>query len=300
MNGGGEEGGLNGEEEEEERNEEEEEIRKTREERERKFGGIVSAAPYSGIPSRMEDAVGRYVEAIKNEIVKKMRKNPGDNMTHDQREAMGQMAEKVKRGEWAIRPADKGGGISVEKIQCVIEDGRKELDSVDTYKELEKRSMKTTERKIKEKLMEMSRKGAITEKMRKEMQPKNTRQGQMKINRKLHKPLNEEGRYPWRAYMSGIGTTTESIAGLVEHELNDGVEKLPSYVEDTSDFLRRIEGLKLEEDEFLFTMDVEKLYPSVPREGGRTAMRENLDSRKDKTIPTEDLMELAEMVLQKK
>ena len=67
-------------------------------------------------------------------------------------------------------------------------------------------------------------------------------------------------------YISGIGTPTEGVAGLVEEELKEGVEKQASYVQDTADFLRRLRELrKLEEDEFMFVMDVVALYPSVPR-----------------------------------
>ena len=50
-------------------------------------------------------------------------------------------------------------------------------------------------------------------------------------------------------------------------------------------------------NEFMFTMDVVALYPSVPREKTRDAMRENLEKRKVKKIPTDDLIELGEMVL---
>jgi hypothetical protein len=76
------------------------------------------------------------------------------------------------------------------------------------------------------------------------------------------------------------------------------VKKLKSFVEDSSDFLRQIEGMKLGENELMFSMDVVALYPSVPKEGGRNAMRKNLEQRTDKSIPTEELMELAKLVLE--
>ena len=53
----------------------------------------------------------------------------------------------------------------------------------------------------------------------------------------------------------------------------------------------------LEEDEWLFTMDIVALYPMVPRKKAEEAMRKNLEGRSTKTIPTEDLMELAKLVL---
>ena len=51
------------------------------------------------------------------------------------------------------------------------------------------------------------------------------------------------------------------------------------------------------EDEFMFTMDVVALYPSVPREKAKEAMKKNLEARRSKKIPTEDLIELGDMVL---
>ena len=61
--------------------------------------------------------------------------------------------------------------------------------------------------------------------MRDYMAAKNSRAGTMKINRKVHKKVKQHGRHPTRVYISGIGTPTEGIAGLVEEERKEGVEK---------------------------------------------------------------------------
>ena len=98
--------------------------------------------------------------------------------------------------------------------------------------------------------------------------------------------------------ISGIGTPTEGIAGLVEAEWQEGVEQQVSYIQDTADFLRRIEKVKkIGEGEFMFTMNVVALYPSVPRKKAKEATRENLENRNVKKIPTEDLIELGEIIL---
>ena len=54
---------------------------------------------------------------------------------------------------------------------------------------------------------------------------------------------------------------------------------------------------QLAADEWLFTMDIVALYPMVPRKKAEKAMRKNLEGRRTKTIPTDDLMELAQLVL---
>ena len=84
----------------------------------------------------------------------------------------------------------------------------------------------------------------------------------------------------------------------MEEELKEGVEKQESYIQDTADFLRKLEQLgRLGEDEWLFTMDVVGLYPMVPRKGAEEAMRKNLEEREVKGIQTEELMDLARLVL---
>ena len=47
----------------------------------------------------------------------------------------------------------------------------------------------------------------------------------------------------------------------------------------------------------MVTADVVGLYPSIPHEVGLTALREALDKRDEKTIPTEELLKMVEFVL---
>ena len=44
-------------------------------------------------------------------------------MTPQARLAMKELQERVRRKEWAVRPADKGGGICVEPYEHIVEDG---------------------------------------------------------------------------------------------------------------------------------------------------------------------------------
>ena len=204
----------------------------------------------------------------------------------------------MKNKEWAVRPADKGGGITVERYSGIREDGFQELKDETTFEKRKKSGLAAISKEVEEKLKDMRDRGVITQKVREFMSAKNKKEGIMKINRKVHKEVKSNGRHPTRVYISGIGTPTEGIAGLVEAELQEGVERQDSYIQDTADFLRRMEGVeRIEEEEFMFTMDVVALYPSVPRGKTKEAMRENLEGRKGKKIPTEDLIALGEIVL---
>ena len=266
-------------------------------EKERKFEGKAEKTPM-GLPNRWRQAINKYCDAVKEDIYGGLKRRPKDNMSPEERTAMGELQERVRKKEWAVRPADKGGGITVEKYCDLKEDGFKELQDETTFEKRERSGLERISKEVEEKLKDMRSREVITQKMREFMSAKNKKEGTMKINRKVHKKTKENGRHPTRVYISGIGTPTEGIAGLVETELQEGVEKQKSYVQDTADFLRRLEEVQeLQKDEFMFTMDVVALYPSVPREKTKEAMRENLDKRQVKKIPTEDLIELGEMVL---
>ena len=173
----------------------------------------------------------------------------------------------------------------MEPYEKIVEDGREELKDETTFRKISKAATGSTVRKVEEKLKEMRDRGVITTKMREFMTAKNTKAGTMKINRKVHKKAKQNGRHPTRVYISGIGTPTEGIAGLVEEELKEGVEKQDSYIQDTADFLRKLREIgQLAENEWLFTMDIVGLYPMVPRKKAEEAMRKNLEGRETKTI----------------
>ena len=195
----------------------------TRRRKERKFEGRTDRVP-DGLPQRMKEAIIKYCETVKEDIFKGLRREVKDNLTPEARIAMKEIQKKVRMKEWAVRPADKGGGITVEKYADIKQDGFKELEDETTFEKREKSGLAAISREVEEKLKEMREKEVITKKMREYMSDRNKKEGVMKINRKVHKKVKESGRHPTRVYISGIGTPTEGIAGLVEAELREGVE----------------------------------------------------------------------------
>ena len=85
--------------------------------------------------------------------------------------------------------------------------------------------------------------------------------------------LEKEG-YPIRGIISGRGSPTERLGGLVEHFLQPGMSSLPSFLKDTKHVLQIIEDIneKIDRGEFtlegvgLITLDVEKMYNTMTEE----------------------------------
>ena len=70
-----------------------------------------------------------------------------------------------------------------------------------------------------------------------------------------------------RLIINSRGHPTENIAKYVEEELELHVKKQKSFIKDPTDFINKIYNLCLPDrnDILLFCMDVNALYPSVPR-----------------------------------
>ena len=76
------------------------------------------------------------------------------------------------------------------------------------------------------------------------------------------------------------------------------MQSAKSYIKDTSDFLKKLNKLsKLPENAILVTTDVVGLYPSIPHADGLEALSTKLEERQDKSIATDDLLQMAKFVL---
>ena len=71
-----------------------------------------------------------------------------------------------------------------------------------------------------------------------------------------------------------------------------------SYIKDSGDFIKKTRNLgSIPENAILVTADVVGLYPSIPHEAGLKALREVFDKREQHTIPTSELIRMADFVL---
>ena len=111
---------------------------------------------------------------------------------------------------------------------------------------------------------------------------------------KIHKRLVN---VPGRPVISNCGTPTEKASEFLDHHLQPIMKSGMSYIKDTNDFLSKLKNLKkVPDNAVLFTADV-GLYPSIPHNEGLEVLKKQLDNFYEKSIPTEDLVKMAEFVL---
>ena len=76
------------------------------------------------------------------------------------------------------------------------------------------------------------------------------------------------------------------------------MQKGKSYIKDSGDFINTVKKLQnIPDGAILLSTDVLGLYPSIAYEAGLRVLKQALDNRESKTIPTGNLVKLAEFVL---
>ena len=119
--------------------------------------------------------------------------------------------------------------------------------------------------------------------------------GKMYLLPKIHKRLvNVLGR----PVISNCSTPNEKASEFLDHHLQPIMKSGTSYIKDTNDFLSKLKNLKkVPDNAILVTADVVGLYPSIPHNEGLEVLKKQLDNFYEKSIPTEDLVKMAELVL---
>ena len=112
-----------------------------------------------------------------------------------------------------------------------------------------------------------------------------------KITKRLH-------NVPVRPVISNFGTPTKKISELLDHQTQQVMKRGKSYIKDTNFLLEKLKELgKVTPNAILVTADVVRLYPSIPHDAGLKALHEKLEERNDKSLPTADLVSMADFVL---
>ena len=118
---------------------------------------------------------------------------------------------------------------------------------------------------------------------------------------KVHKEHKAPNTPPERPIISCSGSFTENIGRFVDHHLKPLANKHPSFLQDTPHFLRELDELNkkniIKDTDTLVTVDVSALYTNIDQKEGLDAVKESLDERVNKAVPTEFIIKLLEQIL---
>ena len=106
---------------------------------------------------------------------------------------------------------------------------------------------------------------------------------------------------PGRPIVSSIRTLNEYVSAFAYRELQPLLANIPSYINDTTDFMNKICRFDiLPDNAILVTLDVVTLYSSIAHDNGIGACKEYLDRRALSTTSIEDICKPITSILEKK
>ena len=176
-----------------------------------------------------------------------------------------------------------------------IDKVRNLLDNRNHYLKLDDDPTQRFSLEIEQVLIEMANRCSIPEELIHILVPDETRVSRFYILPKVHKPGN-----PGRPIVSSCGSPTEGISRFINFHLSPLVRKIPSYIKDTTDFLKKLGGLgNLPSGTILATLDVTSLYTNIPHDKGIETCEAMLNTREVLQPSTDDLAHLIKLVLTK-
>ena len=95
---------------------------------------------------------------------------------------------------------------------------------------------------------------------------------------------------PFRPICNGKNSVSVWMSGFVDSFLKPVSRLVRSYIQDTTDFINKISGLKFipecpKEKVFIVSMDVQSLYPNIDHKEGVDAGSHVLDKRTNQSFP---------------
>jgi hypothetical protein len=181
-----------------------------------------------------------------------------------------------------------------------IREVHRQLENDQYYKKLENNPTEQFKKEIYEEIYQMDN---ISYSIKESLVPdSDNRVPAFYILPKIHKQFNSDLPlgYPGRPIVSGCGSLTEKISSYVDNILKPHMESLPSYVKDTTDFIRKIQNItNISTESFLVTMDVSSLYSNIPHNDGIKACQYYLNQRTGQQHSVKDILHLIEIVLTK-
>eukprot|EP00731_Ephydatia_muelleri_P005538 Em0002g1714a len=206
--------------------------------------------------------------------------NPTTGWYNLPRNGMSIIKKLSKEHDVIINTADKGSSIVLLDREKYVEAGRKHLDDKQTYTRLTADITDTIKKTITIKLGKLCKMNLLSKSHHKFcLPPADHRTSLMYFLIKLHK-----NPHAYRPICSCVNSVTSNISRFLDHWLKQAVRLLPSYISDSTHFIKTIEDITFAKDILLCSIDVTNMYTNIPiDEGNRAAIRalENLKCQTD-------------------
>ena len=251
--------------------------------------------PSTWAPNQVPASLDAFIICNQRDLAAlKTHKPAHDNLSNNERKAI---AELQANKNIVIKPADKGSAVVVMNRKDYIAEGIKQLSDPRFYHKVDTNLTKTHNDIVKEFVNKLHNNGEIDDKCQEYLAYEEAKTSRFYMLPKIHKGTTPP---PGRPIVSANSSPTERISEFVDFFLNPLVPSIPSYIRDTTHFLKILRDLgQVPPNCLLVTLDVSSLYTNIPNIEGVQAARNLL--RKHRFIDAKphisSLLQALEMVL---
>ena len=243
-------------------------------------------------PKGKDAAIEIYLSRLEEEILSIDTKTNYNNLTRKERQALKNLRDDTSI---VIKEADKGSGVVVWDREDYLKEASSQLEDKEVYEEVNHKASDQLINAIKYYLLKVKQRGDISSETIDYFMVNQPRLGRFYLLPKIHKRLFN---VPGRPVISNCNYYTKNISTFLEFHQQPLAQSVKSYIKDTNDFLKKIPDLPpLPDGSIMCTIDVVGLYPNIPHDEGLKAIRTALNTRFDKSVSTDSLVDLAECVL---
>ena len=230
-------------------------------------------------PDNVHHTVKTFIEDFNKQVhnsLKMVGNQPiRKNLSKQELKALESLKE---RNDIVICNADKGGAVVIIGIKEYMDEAYRQLSDRAFYKKVPNNPTSMNAALVNNSIDQLKNRNVLDAKMAEKLKATDPRTPRFYLKPKIHKPNN-----PGRPVVSSINCHTERISQFVDYHLQPLTKKLTSYIQDTTDFLRKLQNLpeKLPDDTILVTMDVRSLYTNIPNAEGIQAVKSYLEERNE-------------------
>ena len=244
--------------------------------------------------SNLQEYISNIYQDLKTEY-EEHKEHAKPNISKDELQAIHNLKTD---NDLIVKPADKGGAIVIWPKDAYLAEAYRQLNDSNHYRKLAHDPTLETLAEAKRLANKLHTSNIIDNTTHKFLTIENqARTPQLYLLPKIHKQDN-----PGRPIISGCGGPTVKLSQYADHLLKPLLKHIPSYVQDTTDFLRRIFSLNqdLPDNIILITLDVKSLYTNIPNDQGIQACVDMLNENNIITPEiTQSVIDILSLILNK-
>ncbi|XP_071986734.1 uncharacterized protein [Engystomops pustulosus] len=250
------------------------------------------------MPPKNSHAVETFVSLVERDVtqfrhnINTNRMHASNNLSSTDKTALLHL---MSNREIIIKPADKGGAVVIQDKNKYINEILSQLSDTTIYHKLERNPTGRITTAIQKTLDKYNTLGIIDWDVRTFLTKINPITPVIYTLPKIHKNLTNP---PGRPIVASSDSILSPLSILLEKILTPLVKTTPSFLLDTSEFLKLIKDIhKIDPGTIFATFDVNSLYTSIKHELGIRAVQKLLESHEYPQLEIEFIIDLLKLVL---